>query len=129
MIALCLAASTSDVAALVLRGPVFDRDLREARQVTAPTLLIHAERDTALADTAGAIARELNCTHELLKIPDSNRLFNDPISRELMVNASVDWLADHLMAGSRAAAPVIETTRIGPSSPVGESASAPRDQR
>ena len=129
MIALCFAASTSDVAALVLRGPVFDRDLREARQVTAPTLLIHAERDTALADTAGAIARELTCTHELLKIPESNRLFNDPISRELMVSASVDWLADHLTTASSAAAPTIETNRIGPSSPVGESAAAPRDQR
>ena len=128
MIALCFAASTSDVAALVLRGPAFDRDLREARQVTAPTLLIHAERDTALADTAGAIARELTCTHELLKIPDSNRLFNDPISRELMVSASVDWLADHLTAASSAAAPIIETNRIGPSSPVGESTAAPRDQ-
>ncbi len=127
MIALCFAASTSDVAALVLRGPVFDRDLREARQVTAPTLLIHAERDTALADTAGAIARELTCTHELLKIPDSNRLFNDPISRELIVSASVDWLADHLTAASRAAGPMIETTRIGPSSPVGENAAGPRD--
>ncbi len=128
MIALCFAASTSDVAALVLRGPVFDRDLREARQVTAPTLLIHAERDTALADTASAIARELTCTHELLKIPESNRLFNDPISRELMVSASVDWLADHLTAASSAAAPTIETNRTEPSSPVGESAAAPRDQ-
>ncbi len=128
MIALCFAATTSDVVTLVLRGHVFDRDLREARHVTAPTLLIHAERDTALADTASAIARELTCTHELLKITDSNRLFNDPISRELMVSASVDWLADHLTAASSAAVPTIETNRAGPSSPVGESSAAPRDQ-
>lgn len=128
MIALCFAASTSDVVALVLRGLVCDRDLHEARRVTAPTLIIHAERDTALSETADELARVLTCTHELLKVPDSNRLYNDPISRELMVSASVDWLADHLRAASGPAAPSIETNRIEQSSPANEDAAAPRDR-
>ena len=128
MIALCFAASSSDVAALVLRGLVCDRDLREARRVTAPTLIIHAERDTALSDTADELARVLTCTHELLKVPDSSRLYNDPISRELMVSASVDWLADHLKTASGPAAPSIETNRIEQSSAANEDAAVPRDQ-
>ena len=39
---------------------------------------------------------EFIVNHQLLRIPDSTRLFHDPISRELMVSASVDWLAKHL---------------------------------
>ena len=96
MIALRLAAELPSICSMVIRGPVCGGELEAARHVKAPTLLIHAERDTSLRDDVQALDRELASTHELLAIPDSNRTFNDPISRELMVSASVDWLADHL---------------------------------
>jgi pimeloyl-ACP methyl ester carboxylesterase len=86
------------VKALVIRGPVFGNESEAAHLVTAPTLLIHAEHDTALADCMNLLDRELLVTHEVLRIPESNRMFGDPISRELMVNASVQWMADHLAA-------------------------------
>ena len=47
-------------------------------------------------------------------IPESNRWFNDPVSMELMVSASVDWLVDHLAGAGPlpepdAAAPMVES--------------------
>jgi dienelactone hydrolase len=96
MIALQYAAGHDDLEALVIRGPVCGDEIDAAKSVTAPTLLIHAERDTALCSGVEALDRQLHTTHELLRIPDSSRLFNDPISLELMIDASVDWLVDHL---------------------------------
>jgi len=101
MVALLYAAQQPMVKAMVIRGPICGREIDAARQVTAPTLLIHAERDTALEEPIEALDRELQAPHELLRIPDSNRLFGDPISLELMVNASVEWLADHLLWPAR----------------------------
>jgi putative phosphoribosyl transferase len=98
MIALLYAAQQPLVKVMVIRGPICGREMAAARKVTAPTLIIHAERDTALEGPVEVLNRELSVTHELLRIPDSNRLFNDPVSMELMVNASVEWLADHLLA-------------------------------
>lgn len=98
LIALCHAASNDQIKAMVLRGPVIDNRHKEARRVTAPTLIIHAERDTVLADSMEQLNHEFTVTHQLLRIPDSTRLFHDPISRELMVSASVDWLVRHLTA-------------------------------
>jgi putative phosphoribosyl transferase len=98
MIALLYAAQQPLVRTMVIRGPICGREVSAARKITAPTLLIHAERDTALEGPIEKLNRELGAVHELLRIPNSNRLFSDPISMELMVNASVDWLADHLLA-------------------------------
>ena len=98
LVALCHAANDSLIKAMVLRGPVIGNRHKEARRVTAPTLIIHAERDTVLTDSVAQLDHEFNVTHQLLQIPDSTRLFHDPISRELMVSASVDWLVKHLSA-------------------------------
>ena len=97
LIALHYAAQIPDIKALVIRGPVCGRETVAARMVKAPTLLIHAEQDTALFDAVQTLDREMAASHELLRIANCNRLFNDPISLELMVNATVDWLADHLL--------------------------------
>ncbi len=103
MIALHFAAQAAEgangpgVAALVIRGPASGGEIEAARRITAPTLLIHGERDTYLSESVHALDNELAGPHQLLEIPDSDRLFNDPVSRELMVSASVDWLADHLI--------------------------------
>ncbi len=103
MIALHFAAQAAEqangpgVAALVIRGPASGGEIEAARRITAPTLLIHGERDTYLSESVHALDKELAGPHQLLEIPDSDRLFNDPVSRELMVSASVDWLADHLI--------------------------------
>ena len=97
MIALHYAAQVHAIKALVIRGPVCGRETVAARHVTAPALLIHAEGDTALADSVQTLDRELGGPHQLLRVPNANRMFNDPISLELMVSATVDWLVDHLM--------------------------------
>ncbi|MHC5025053.1 MAG: alpha/beta fold hydrolase [Planctomycetota bacterium] len=116
MVALYCAASEPLIRALVIRGPVCGQEVEAARRVKAPTLLIHAERDTALVETIESLDSELGATHELLRIPNSSRVFNDPISRELMVSATVDWLVDHLSVPpsadeppARAAAPAPAT--------------------
>jgi pimeloyl-ACP methyl ester carboxylesterase len=105
LIALHYAANHPEFGALVIRGPVCTGPVEAAAKVRAPTLLIHAERDTALIDAIEAIDQSLACAHELLRIPQSSRLFNDPISRELMIDASVKWLADHLGARHEGAEP------------------------
>lgn len=97
LIALHYAAQVHDLKALIIRGAVCGRETVAARMIKAPALIIHAEQDTALLDAAQTLDRELSAPHELLRIANCNRLFNDPISLELMVNASVDWLVDHLM--------------------------------
>ena len=96
MIALYYAANQPLIRALVIRGPVCGREIDAARKVTAPTLLIHAERDTALEDPISVLDQEMRATHELLRVPNSNRMFDDPVSRELMISASADWFVDHL---------------------------------
>ncbi len=96
MVALQLAAEQPDVQAVVIRGPVSGRELEASRLVKAPTLLIHGEQDTNMAKAVKAQPGELPSTLQLLEIPDSNRWFNDPISLELMVDASVEWLVEHL---------------------------------
>lgn len=96
MVALRFAAQEPRVKVLVIRGPVSGGEIQAAEQVIAPTLIIHAEYDTALRETAEALDHRLAATHQMLKIPDASRLFSDPISLELMVGSSVDWLVDHL---------------------------------
>jgi putative phosphoribosyl transferase len=97
MIALHYAAQAPGVQTLVIRGPVCGRETIAARQVKAPTLLIHGESDTALFDAVQTLDRELAAPHQLLRVPNSNRLFSDSISMEMMVSATVDWLVDHLL--------------------------------
>ncbi len=113
MVALCFAAQQPKIAAMVLRGPVCGEEVEAAGRVKAPTLLIHAERDTALSAGVHDLDQRLTAAHELLEIPESSRQFNDPVSMELMVSASVDWLVDHLGArrslGSPTDPPTIET--------------------
>ncbi|MCI0629920.1 MAG: alpha/beta fold hydrolase [Phycisphaerales bacterium] len=111
MIALHYAAQVPAVKALVIRGPVCGRETVAARQVKAPTLLIHAESDTALYDSVQTLDRELAAQHRLLRVPNSNRLFGDPISMELMVSATVDWLVDHLVVGTASQQANVEIQR------------------
>jgi putative phosphoribosyl transferase len=97
VVALKFAAEQPQIAALVIRGLVSGgSEIPAAAKVRAPTLLIHAEYDTALRDGTEQLNRQLASTHQLLFVQESNRLFSDPISLELMVGASVDWLVDHL---------------------------------
>ena len=118
MIALHYAAQVPAVHALVIRGPVCGRETIAARQVKAPTLLIHAESDTALFDAVQTLDRELAAPHQLLRVPNSNRLFSDPISMELMASATVDWLVDHLKisTGDERPLPVVQanTAEVAP---------------
>lgn len=96
LIALQFAAHEPLLGALVLRGPLLGDERELAEHVRAPTLIIHAVGDTALEEGVNILEQHLRVSHECMRIPNSNRLFNDPISMELMVNASVEWLCDHL---------------------------------
>ncbi len=100
---------------MVIRGPLTGGEIRAARTVESPTLLIHGENDPELTGLVQSLDDELPSIHRLLVIPESNRWFNDPVSLELMVSASVDWLVDHLAGTGPTpepgeAAPVVETT-------------------
>ncbi|MCZ6612282.1 MAG: hypothetical protein O6941_06575 [Planctomycetota bacterium] len=66
------------------------------------------QRDTALSESVHALDQQIASPHQLLEIPDASRLFNDPISLELMVSASVDWLVDHLAPDPSDRPPVID---------------------
>lgn len=96
LIALGFAAHEPLLGALVLRGAVLGDERELAARVRAPTLVIHAEGDTALEESVDILDANLVATHECMRIANSNRLFNDPISMELMINATVEWLCDHL---------------------------------
>ncbi len=95
-LALQFAAEQPAVAAMVIRGPLGTGEIHSTHNVQAPTLLVHGEHDPELSKLAESLGDELASIHRLLVIPESNRWFNDPISLELMVSASVDWLVDHL---------------------------------
>jgi len=111
MAALLLASEDKRIGAIVARGPVCGGEATAARDVDAPTLLIHAEDDAELEADVAKMAELLPGTHHLLRVPECNRYFNDPISLELMVNASVDWLVDHLKHGPPRAVSKPEPTR------------------
>lgn len=105
MVTLRFAAGHPEIGAVVVRGPLSGREIAALEPLKTPALLIHGEHDTGLREAAEAPGRELASVHRLLEIPQSGRWFNDPVSLELMVSASVDWLADHLLApGAPAAA-------------------------
>jgi putative phosphoribosyl transferase len=88
-----LAQRLPAVAAMVIRSPLTGKELRLLQNVAAATLIIHAGQEEAIDSSA---APPQGSRHQMLEVPDATRLFNDPISLEMMVGASVDWLVDHL---------------------------------
>ncbi|MCZ6835889.1 MAG: alpha/beta fold hydrolase [Planctomycetota bacterium] len=96
LIALQFASHEPLLGSLVLRGPLIGDERDLARLVRTPTLMIHAEGDTALEEGVDILDTHLTASHVCMRIPNSNRLFNDPISLELMINATVEWMVDHL---------------------------------
>jgi len=97
-IVLKLAAGMAGLRGIVVRGPMIGGELELAATVKSPTLLVFATLDEPFASHARRKSAGLPSTHELLEIPDSTRLFNDAISMEMMVGASVDWIVDHVGA-------------------------------
>lgn len=97
MIALQHAEDDPTLRALVLRGPVCNMAAVHASAVRTPTLLIHAEHDTALHDTVATLDRDLAARHKLVRIDATNRLFNDSAGMDRMVSATVDWLIEQLL--------------------------------
>ena len=108
-IAMQLACEDHGIRAMVIRGPLSGGEIRNTNHVQVPTLLIHGEHDPELNKLAESMGDDLASMHRLLVIPESNRWFNDPISLELMVSASVDWLVDHLRDSGRQPEPPMLT--------------------
>jgi putative phosphoribosyl transferase len=96
MIALQFVEQHPEMRALVLRGPVCHMDAVHASAVQTPTLLIHADLDTALFDSVETLNRDITARHRLVRIANTNRLFDDPTVREAMVTATVNWLTEQL---------------------------------
>ena len=67
-----------------------------AKVVGPPTMLIYAEQETEFAQASREKGAKLPSIHKVLEIPDATRLFNDQISLEMMVGATIEWLVDHL---------------------------------
>lgn len=86
------------IKSIVVRGPMCGNEIDAALKVKAPTLLIYAEQETEFAEKHREEGGKLPSTHEILEIPDATRLFNDAISLEMMVGATVDWFVDHIGA-------------------------------
>jgi putative phosphoribosyl transferase len=112
MLALLYAAQQPLVKAMVIRGPICGEEVEAARTIVAPTLVIHGEYDSItggpgkpLEETVKALDERLAARHEVLRIAHSNHLFSDPISRELMVSATVDWMVDQLPGPAAKAEP------------------------
>ncbi|HWB18658.1 MAG TPA: alpha/beta fold hydrolase, partial [Phycisphaerales bacterium] len=95
-VALRYAGMQQDLKCIIIRGPVGVTNIESLRKIKAPTLVIHGEKDIDLDATVQGIDHELTGPHRVLRIAESNRLFNDPISLELMVSSTVEWLVDHL---------------------------------
>jgi putative phosphoribosyl transferase len=119
LIALRFAAHEPLLGALVLRGPILGDERELAARIRTPTLIIHAEGDTALAEGVGILDRHLLAPHQCVRIANSNRLFNDPISLELMINASVEWLCDHLKFAASGQLPTPPPAPASPPPPDG----------
>ncbi|MGI9012952.1 MAG: serine aminopeptidase domain-containing protein [Phycisphaerales bacterium] len=92
------AANDRALKAVVLRGPLDHTVLPHAKAIDTPTLMIHGELERNLLEDYEVLNEALPGPHRLLRIPECTRLFNDPISWELMVDASVHWFCDHLQA-------------------------------
>jgi putative phosphoribosyl transferase len=96
VLALELAKSEPKIRTVVVRGPMVGPELDLIMGVRVPSLMIFSEQEREFADEARRRKPELPSSHELLEIPGATRLFNDAISLEMMVGASVDWIVDHL---------------------------------
>jgi alpha/beta superfamily hydrolase len=117
MIALQHAEDDPSLRALVLRGPVCNMDSVHASAVQTPTLLIHAEQDTALVDAVQTLDRDLAARHKLVRIASTNRLFGDAAGMDRMVNATVEWLVEQLFDEMPLASPDLDggNGHVGPS--------------
>ena len=114
MLAMNLSAEDPSILrSIVARGPMHGTEIEALLHVKTPSLLIYAEQERDFAERVRKHRKDIPSTHEILEVPDATRLFNDAISLELMVNASVQWTTDHLgvsSSDSSAAMPAITET-------------------
>ncbi len=87
--------------ALVVRGPMSGLELAVVKRVDVPTILIYTDEDREFTHASNEPGNQLSDRHQLLRVPDSTRLYSDPISLKMMVGATVDWLDDHLVSGRK----------------------------
>jgi len=94
-----------DVAAVVSRGG--RPDLAEPRlgAVTAPTLLIVGDRDTAVLALNRDAQTHLRCDSELALVAGATHLFEEPGALQRVAELARDWFARHL--GPTAAGPAL----------------------
>ncbi len=96
--ALIAAAKDSRVAAVVSRGGRPDLALTALPNVTAPTLLIVGERDTAVLDLNRQAFDRLACEKQFRIVPGATHLFEEPGTLDLVIDHAREWFVSHLGA-------------------------------
>jgi putative phosphoribosyl transferase len=117
MLCLELTKHLEYVRTIVIRSPLTGGEIFCMREIKAPTLVLLAGLEESINRDE---TTDMPSCHELVEIPDATQLFNDPISKEMMVGASVEWLDDHLTGIPTGDVPTIETMGTHPEPTVSE---------
>ncbi|MBO0824172.1 MAG: phosphoribosyltransferase, partial [Actinobacteria bacterium] len=93
----------ADIAAVVSRGGRPDLAGPRLAAVTAPTLLIVGELDTAVLDLNRRAQAGLRCDHDLAVVPGATHLFEEPGTLDAAAALARDWFVRHLALRHHAA--------------------------
>jgi putative phosphoribosyl transferase len=93
----------AEIAAVVSRGGRPDLADPRLGSVSAPTLLIVGQRDTAVLDLNRRAQAGLRCENRLAVVPGATHLFSEPGTLAAVAELARDWFSSHLPApaGSR----------------------------
>lgn len=89
-----------DVRAVVSRGGRPDMAAESLPMVTAPTLLIVGEADTAVIALNREAMSRMTCPVELTLVPAAGHLFEGPGQLERVAELAANWFARHLEAAA-----------------------------
>ena len=64
--------------------------------MTAPTLFIVGARDDAVIELNRRAQADMTCENQLMLIPGTTHLFEEPGALEAVAEAARDWFADKL---------------------------------
>lgn len=96
------AAAGHRVAAVVSRGGRPDLAFARLREVTAPTLLIVGEKDTAVIELNKLAERELRDV-KLSIVPGATHLFEEPGTIEVVAGRASQWFRKHFVTREKRA--------------------------
>jgi putative phosphoribosyl transferase len=98
--ALCAAAGSGRIEAVVSRGGRVDLAGSALAQVTAPTLLIVGGIDTVVLELNRLALAELPATAQLVIVEGASHLFEEPGTLEQVADLACAWFKRHLLKTS-----------------------------